>query len=88
MTDLPATDPPTLAQLFAEAREHAREREVDAVEALLANARATIDEEVPPGPRRERLLFGCDRVENLVADEPLVAAEYLQALHDRTADDG
>lgn len=88
MTDLPATDPPTLAQLFAEAREHAREHEVDAVEALLANARATIDEELAPGPHRERLLFGCDRVENLVDDEPLVAAEYLQALHDRVADDG
>lgn len=84
MSDLPANTRSTLAQTFAEAREHARKRETNAVEELLANARTTIRAEVPPGPRRERLLFGCDRAEQLAGDEPLVAAEYLRALRERT----
>lgn len=83
MSDLPANTRSTLAQIFAEAREHARKREVNAVEDLLADARTRIMGEIPPGPRRERLLFGCDRAEQLAGDEPLVAAEYLRALRER-----
>lgn len=86
MSDLPANTRSTLAQMFAEASEHARKREVNAVEVLLADARDRISEEIPPGPRRERLLFGCDRAEQLVVDEPLVAAEYLRALRERTVE--
>lgn len=86
MADLPANTPPPLEAVLAEARERAREREVDAVEELLAEARVLIREQLPPGPRRERLLFGCDRAQALAADEPLVAAEYLRSLRDRVAD--
>lgn len=87
MTDLPAKTPPTLDALLAEAREHARKREVDDVERLLSEARSRIREQHSPGARRERLLFGCDRAEELAADEPLVAAEYLRALRERVADE-
>jgi hypothetical protein len=86
MSDLPANTS-TLVQTFEQARDRARHREVEAVERLLADARVIIYEEIPAGPHRQRLLFGCDRAEELVADEPLVAAEYLRALRDQ-ADDG
>lgn len=86
MSDLPANTS-TLARTFEEARERARQRDVETVEELLADARVTIYEEVPPGSRRERLLFGCDRAEQLAADEPLVASEYLRALYERADSD-
>jgi hypothetical protein len=82
MSDLPANTP-TLARTFEQARERARHRETAAVERLLADARRIIHEEVTSRQRRQRLLFGCDRAEQLVHDEPLVAAEYLRALRER-----
>jgi hypothetical protein len=78
--DLPADVEATLTQLLAEAAADARLRDVEAVVAIVDTVETVTRNKVPPGPVRERLLHGCRRVDRLVGDEPLVAAEYLEAM--------
>ncbi len=77
---LPADVEAALTQLLAEAAAAARHRDVDDVVAIVDTVETVTRNKVPAGFVRERLLYGCRRVDRLVADEPLVAAEYLQAM--------
>jgi hypothetical protein len=78
--DLPADVEATLAQLLAEAAAAARTRDVEEVEAIVDTVRTVVQNKVPQEALRDRLLHGCRAVDRLVVDEPLVAAEYLEAM--------
>ena len=78
--DLPADVEATLTQLLAEAAAAARTRDVEEVEAIVDTVRTVVRNKVPQERLRGRLLHGCRAVDRLVADEPLVAAEYLEAM--------
>jgi hypothetical protein len=78
--DLPADVEETLAQLLAEAAAAARRRDVDETSALVDTVETVSRNKVPAERLRDRLLYGCRAVDRLVADEPLVAAEYLEAM--------
>jgi hypothetical protein len=78
--DLPADVEATLLQLLAAAAADARCRDVDAVTAVVDTVSTVSRNKLPDGVLRDRLLHGCRRVDRLVADEPLVAAEYLEAM--------
>ena len=85
--DLPADVEAALTQLLAEAAAAARHRDVDDVVAIVDTVETVTRNKVPAGFVHERLRYGCRRVDRLVADEPLVAAEYLEAM-ERLVDDG
>ena len=78
--DLPADVEATLTQLLAEAAGAARRREAEEVRAVVDTVGTVARTKVPAGDLRERLEHGCATVDRLVADEPLVAAEYLDAM--------
>ena len=78
--DLPADVEATLTQLLAEAAAAARRREGEAVSAIVDTVETVVRNKVPAGLLSERLEHGCASVERLVVDEPLVAAEYLDAM--------
>ncbi|WP_380675131.1 hypothetical protein [Salinigranum sp. GCM10025319] len=78
--DLPADVEATLAQLLAEAAGAARRRDIEEVTAVVDTVETVSRNKVPAGDLRERLEHGCATVDRLVADEPLVAAEYLDAM--------
>jgi hypothetical protein len=78
--DVPADVESALTQLLAEAAAAARRRDVDDVTAIVGTVETVTRNKVPAGFVRERLLYGCRRVERLADDEPLVAAEYLEAM--------
>lgn len=86
MGEIPPDAQESLTRLLAEARSSARDRETEAVRDSLDAVRRLVEGEAVDGPSADRLLYGCDRVETLVADEPLVAAEYLRAMRERVAD--
>lgn len=87
MSEDPRVDDAGLAETFSTAAGHARRREVETVEALLGRAQAQLRDQPLKPDRREQLAFGCERVEQLVADEPLVAAAYLDAMAERVAEE-
>jgi hypothetical protein len=78
--DLPADVEATLTQLLAEAAAAARRREGDVVSAIVDTVETVVRNKVPAGLLCERLEHGCTSVERLAVDEPLVAAEYLDAM--------
>ncbi|WP_152040874.1 hypothetical protein [Salinigranum salinum] len=78
--DLPADVEATLTQLLAEAAAAARTRDVEEVEAIVETVRTVVRNKIPQEALRDRLLHGCRAVDRLVVDEPLVAAEYLEAM--------
>lgn len=78
--DLPADVEATLTQLLAEAAAAARRREGEAVSAIVDTVETVVRNKVPAGLLCERLEHGCASVERLAVDEPLVAAEYLDAM--------
>jgi hypothetical protein len=79
-SDLPADVEATLVQLLSEAAAGARRRDVEEVEALVDTVDTVAENKVPAESLRERLRHGCGTVRRLVTDEPLVAAEYLEAM--------
>jgi hypothetical protein len=79
-TDLPPDVEDTLTQLLTEGAESARRRDPDEVSAVVDTVRTVAENELPASPLRERLIHGCATVDRLAADEPLVAAEYLDAM--------
>jgi hypothetical protein len=78
--DLPADVEATLTQLLAESAAAARTCDVEEVEAIVDTVRTVVRNKVPQEALRDRLLHGCRAVDRLVVDEPLVAAEYLEAM--------
>ena len=85
MADLPPDVQATLSQLLDAAGDAARDRRVETVLDELDTVRRVTTNKVPDEDLTAELLYGCDRVEALVADEPLVAAEYLRAMGERVA---
>lgn len=81
--DLPVDVRDTLAQLFAEAGKAARERRTETALAALSTASTVVENKVPESDRKQRLAHGCERARATVADEPLVAAEYCEAMRER-----
>lgn len=82
MADLPSDVRATLAQLFAEAAEAIAERRTTEGLSAVGTARTVATNKVPDEALRGRLRHGCARVEELAADEPLVAAEYCRKMRD------
>ncbi|RDI72900.1 hypothetical protein [Halopelagius longus] len=78
--ELPPDVRATLVRLFEEAAEDARTRDEESVRTRLETVEAVTDDDVPPGSGKERLRHGCAQVRKTVENEPLVAAEYLQAM--------
>ena len=78
--DLPADVEVTLTQLLSEAATAARARDTEDVSAVVDTVETVARNKVPPGDLREQLEHGCAAVQRVVADEPLVAAEYLDAM--------
>lgn len=83
MADLPPDVRETLGQLFAAADEAVRERRTADGLSAVESARTVATNKVPDEELRARLRHGCDRVAELAAAEPLVAAEYCRAMRDR-----
>ena len=78
--DLPADVETTLVQLLSEATEAAKARNLDEVSAIVDTVETVSRNKVPDDTLREQLVHGCTAVERLAADEPLVAAGYLEAM--------
>jgi hypothetical protein len=81
--DLPVDVRDTLAQLFAEAGKAARERRTETALAALSTAATVVENKVPESDRKRQLIHGCERAQATATDEPLVAAEYCEAMHKR-----
>ena len=81
--DLPVDVRDTLAQLFAEAGEAARERRAETALAALSTAATVVENKVPEGDLSRQLAHGCERARATVEAEPLVAAEYCAAMRER-----
>jgi hypothetical protein len=78
--DLPTDVEDTLTQLLAEGAASARRHDPDEVSAVIDTVSTVATNKLPAGDLRDRLLHGCATVDRLAADEPLVAAEYLDAM--------
>lgn len=78
--DLPADVEATLTQLLSEAATAARDRETEDVSAVVDTVGTVARTKLPPCDLRDQLEHGCAAVDRVVADEPLVAAEYLDAM--------
>jgi len=80
VTELSEDTRDRLVGCLSSAADRARERDAAAVEELLGTVRTVTENEVPAGGLRDRLDHGRTTAARLVADEPLVAAEYLDAM--------
>lgn len=69
-----------LSHLVAEARQHAAGGETEELLDALDTVSTVSRTELPEGPLRERLLFGCSRVEYHADADHEVATEYLRAM--------
>lgn len=79
-TDRPAGVYTALSHLVAEARLYAAGGETEQLLDALDTVTTVSRTELPEGPLRERLLFGCSRVEYHADADHEVAAEYLRAM--------
>ncbi|WP_277553091.1 hypothetical protein [Halobaculum limi] len=84
--DLPADVNAALTQLIEGARTAIREGDTDDALDAVDTAATVAANKLPPGDRRETILHGCARVTDLAADDPPVAAEYLDAMRRRLPD--
>lgn len=81
--DLPADVTSALTQLIVGARTAIREGKPDEAVDAVDTAATVATNKLPPGDRRETILYGCSRVRDLAADDPPVATEYLEAMRRR-----
>ena len=79
-TDRTAGVHTALSHLIADARLHAAGGETAELLDSLGTVSAVSRTELPDGYLRERLLFGCSRVEYHADADHEVAAEYLRAM--------
>lgn len=79
-TDRPGDVDAALSGMLSTAREHASEGETDELHDALDAVSTVARTELPETGRRERLLFGCSRVEYHAEADHEVAAEYLRAM--------
>jgi hypothetical protein len=71
-----------LERALIEASDSARARDAGGVRARIDRVEGRLDE-LDDDELAARLRHGCDAVRRLVADEPLVAAEYIDAMRRR-----
>jgi len=79
-SDLPADVEAVLDQLFTEARAAFRDGDVETGVSAVETASRVARNKLPEGELRERLLYGCERVEAVATEEKEVAAEYAAAM--------
>ncbi|UIO98544.1 hypothetical protein Hbl1158_08210 [Halobaculum sp. CBA1158] len=82
-SDLPADVESALTQLVESARVAVREGRTAEALAAVDTAHTVAENKLPPGDRRDRIRHGCERVADLAAADPTVAAEYLDAVRRR-----
>jgi hypothetical protein len=79
--DLPADVETVLAQLFSGGQDALERGEIETGRQIVGSAASVVRNKLPAGERKERLLFGCDRVRERLNDgETEVAGEYLAAM--------
>lgn len=84
--DLPADVEATLTQLLAEGADAAEAGDDDTVAAVVGTVESVTRNKVPECDLRDRVLFGCETVQELLDDPDLaVAAGYLRAMCERVA---
>ena len=85
-----ASDPPAeateLADRLSAATDAARDHREDAVREAVVDVRTALSADVDDAELRSRLCHGCEAVERTVAEEPDVAAAYLEAMEARVRD--
>lgn len=87
--DVPPDVEEVLGQLFAEGREAFERGDVETAVEAVTSAAAVVDNKLPEGPLRERLLYGCERAEAVATgddSDTAVAAEYVASMERRLAD--
>lgn len=89
MTDDVPTDVETvLAQLFAAGQDALEEESFDTCRQVVGSIESVATNKLPEGDRRARLLHGCERIRELLAEnEVAAAAEYLRAMDAQLAED-
>ena len=81
--DLPADVESSLTQLIEAARTALREGRTEEALSAVDTARTVARNKLAAGEHRDRLLHGCDRVDDLATADPSVAAAYLDAMRRR-----
>jgi len=81
--ELPADVESVLTQLVEAARLAVREGRAEDAVAAVETARTVARNKLSDDEYTQRLVHGCDRVADLAADDPTVAAEYLDAMRRR-----
>lgn len=83
--DVPADVEAVLAQLFDEASEAFERGDVETGVSAVTTAATVTRNKLPESALREELLHGCERTEQVAADNDAVAAEYTAAMARRLA---
>ncbi|AFK20518.1 hypothetical protein E6P09_12540 [Haloferax mediterranei ATCC 33500] len=78
--DLPVRVRDALTAAFGDAREAIRSGDTETARECTEKASRILQHKVPPSPLKEQLKHGLAAVERTVADEPLVASEYLRLM--------
>ncbi|QZX99575.1 hypothetical protein [Halobaculum rubrum] len=81
--ECPADVESVLTQLVESARVAVRDGRPEDAVAAVETVRTVARNKLSDGDHRRRLVHGCDRVADLAADDPPVAAEYLDAMSRR-----
>lgn len=82
MTTLPPDVYQTLTQLLDSAGDAVDRGEFETARESVETAAVVTETKVPPGETRARLQHGFRELEPLLADEPVVASEYLRLLRE------
>jgi hypothetical protein len=87
--DVPPDVEAVLTQLFQEARSAFEDSDTETGVAALTSASSVVNNKLPNGPLRDRLLHGCERAQAVATaadDDAEVAAEYVASMERRLAD--
>lgn len=82
VTTLPPDVHQTLTQLLDSARDAVDRGEFETARRSVQTAAVVTENKVPPGETKDRLQHGYRELEPLLADEPVVAAEYLRLVYE------
>ncbi len=83
--DVPADVDAVLAQLFDEASDAFEQGDVETGVSAVTTAATVTRNKLPKSTLREELLHGCERTEQVAAENSTVAAEYAAAMGRRLA---
>jgi hypothetical protein len=82
VTTLPPDVYQTLTQLLDSAGDAVNRGEFETARESVETAAVVTENKVPPGETKARLQHGYRELRPLLADEPVVASEYLRLLHE------